>query len=88
LAWEYYGEKCFEYLFKEKWISLYRYIWVVFVFIGALFELEMVWNFSDAMNALMAVPNLIGLILLSGVLSRETQIFEKEIRKGTINKFD
>ena len=88
LAWEYYGEKCFEYLFKERWISLYRYIWVVFVFIGALFELEMVWNFSDAMNALMAVPNLIGLILLGGILSRETQAFEVGIRRGTINKFD
>jgi len=88
LAWEYYGEKCFEYLFKGKWIPIYRYLWVVFVFIGALFKLEMVWNFSDSMNALMAIPNLIGLILLSGILSRETQIFETGIRKGTINKFD
>ena len=88
LAWEYYGEKCFEYLFKGKWIPLYRYIWVLFVFIGALFKLEMVWNFSDAMNALMAVPNLIGLILLGGILSRETQTFEMGIHKGTINKFD
>jgi len=88
LAWEYYGEKCFEYLFKGRWISLYRYMWVFFVFIGALFKLEMVWNFSDAMNALMAVPNLIGLILLGGVLSRETQTFEVGIRKGTIKKFD
>ena len=61
---------------------------MIFVFIGALFELEMVWNFSDSMNALMAVPNLIGLILLSGILSRDTQIFEMAIRKGTINKFD
>ena len=88
LAWEYYGEKCFEYLFKGKWISLYRYIWVIFVFVGALFKLEMVWNFSDSMNALMAVPNLIGLILLSGIVSRGTQTFEIGIREGTINKFD
>ena len=88
LAWEYYGEKCFEYLFKEKWVSLYRYMWVIFVFIGALFKLEMVWNFSDAMNALMAVPNLIGLILLGGIISLETQVFEVGIREGRINKFD
>jgi len=88
LAWEYYGEKCFEYLFKEKWVPLYRYIWVLFVFIGALFKLEMVWDFSDAMNALMAIPNLIGLLLLCGVLSRETQTFEVGIREGRINKFD
>ena len=88
LAWEYYGEKCFEYLFKEKWIGLYRYAWVLFVFMGALFELEIVWNFSDAMNALMAIPNLIGLLLLGGILSRETQAFEEDIDKGIINKFD
>ena len=88
LAWEYYGEKCFEYLLKEKWIGLYRYAWVLFVFMGALFELEIVWNFSDAMNALMAIPNLIGLLLLGGILSRETQAFEEDINKGIINKFD
>ena len=88
LAWEYYGEKCFEYLFKEKWIGLYRYAWVLFVFMGALFELEIVWNFSDAMNALMAIPNLIGLLLLSRILSQETQAFEGDINKGIINKFD
>ena len=88
LAWEYYGEKCFEYLFQEKWIDLYRYAWVFFVFLGALFELEVVWNFSDAMNALMAVPNLIGLLLLGGILSKETRSFEEGIKKGTINKFN
>ena len=88
LAWEYYGEKCFEYLFKEKWISLYRYAWVLFVFMGALFELEIVWNFSDAMNALMAIPNLIGLLLLGGMLSRETRDFEEGINKGIVNKFN
>ena len=55
---------------------------------GALFELEIVWNFSDAMNALMAIPNLIGLLLLGGILSRETQAFEEDINKGIINKFD
>ena len=88
LAWEYYGEKCFEYLFKEKWVYLYRYLWVIIVFMGALFELEAVWNFSDAMNALMAVPNLIGLLLLSGILSQETRIFEKGINEGTINKYN
>ena len=88
LGWEYYGEKCFEYLFGENWLHIYRYIWILFVFIGAITKLEIVWNFSDAMNALMAIPNLIGLILLSGVLSQETQIFESDISNGSINKFD
>ena len=88
LAWEYYGEKCFEYLFKERWVHLYRYAWVFFVFLGALFELEIVWNFADVMNALMAIPNLIGLLLLGRIVSRETGSFEKGINKGAIDKFD
>ena len=88
LAWEYYGEKCFEYIFGEKYILIYRYAWVIFVFIGALIKLDLVWNFSDAMNALMAVPNLIGLVLLSGVLCRETKTYEIRIRDGSIDKFD
>jgi len=88
LAWEYYGEKCFEYLFGEKYILFYRYAWVIFVFVGAQIKLDMVWNFSDAMNALMAIPNLIGLVLLSGSLVRETKSFEQGIREGSIHKFD
>ncbi len=88
LAWEYYGEKCFEYLFKEKWVVFYRYAWVLFVLMGALFELEVVWNFADAMNALMAIPNLIGLLLLSRIISKETQTFQENIDKGIIKKFD
>ncbi|MDP6655245.1 MAG: sodium:alanine symporter family protein [SAR324 cluster bacterium] len=88
LAWEYYGEKCFEYIFGATWVSLYRYLWVIFVFVGSMVKLEIIWNFSDAMNAMMVVPNLIGLILLSGKLSKDTQAFEVGIREGTINKFD
>jgi alanine or glycine:cation symporter, AGCS family len=88
LAWEYYGEKCFEYLFGEKCILLYRYAWVVFVFIGAQIKLDMVWNISDTMNALMAIPNLIGLIFLSGVIVRETKNFDMGVRDCSIDKFD
>jgi alanine or glycine:cation symporter, AGCS family len=88
LAWEYYGEKCFEYLFGDRWVHLYRYLWVLFVFIGSIIKLELVWDFSDAMNALMAVPNLIGLVLLSGVLFRETKAYEMGVRDGSIDKFD
>ncbi len=88
LAWEYYGEKCFEYLFGDKWVHFYRYLWVLFVFVGAIIKLELVWNFSDAMNALMAVPNLIGLVLLSKTLFRETRAYEMGVRDGSIDKFD
>tara|TARA_B100000686_G_scaffold349670_1_gene443622 strand:- start:683 stop:1837 length:1155 start_codon:yes stop_codon:yes gene_type:complete len=88
LGWGYYGEKCFEYLFGEKWINIYRYAWVLFVFIGSVVKLEVVWNFSDGMNALMAIPNLIGLIFLSTVLFRETKAYELGVRDGSIDKFD
>ena len=88
LGWSYYGEKCFEYLAGERFVPYYRYVWVVFVFIGAVVKLDLVWNFSDVMNGLMAVPNLIGLLFLSGLLSRETKNFEKGIKDGSINKYD
>jgi AGCS family alanine or glycine:cation symporter len=88
LAWEYYGEKCFEYLFGDKWVPYYRHVWVIFVFVGAMVKLELVWNFSDAMNALMAIPNLIGLVLLSGTLARDTQAFEMGVKDRSINKYD
>jgi alanine or glycine:cation symporter, AGCS family len=88
LGWCYYGEKCFEYLAGEDYIRYYRIAWIVFVFIGAVIKLDLVWNFADVMNALMAIPNLIGLIGLSLLLSRETKEFEKGIREGTIHRFD
>lgn len=88
LGWCYYGEKCFEYLAGEDYIRYYRMAWIVFVFIGAVVKLDLVWNFADVMNALMAIPNLIGLIGLSLLLSRETKEFEKGIREGTIHRFD
>jgi len=88
LAWEYYGEKCFEYLFRGKYISLYQYSWVAFLFIGTQIKLEVVWNLSDVMNALMAIPNLIGLVFLSKVLVQETGLYERNILEGSINKYD
>ena len=88
LGWSYYGEKCVEYLAGVRWVTSYRMIWVGVVFLGAVEPLELVWNFSDVMNGLMALPNLIGLLLLSGLLARETRNFEKGIRDGTVHKYD
>ncbi len=88
LGWGYYGEKCFEYLTDVRFVPYYRYAWVLFVFIGAVVKLELVWNFSDVMNGLMAVPNLIGLLFMSGFLARETKVFENGIRDGSIGKYD
>ena len=73
LGWSYYGEKAAEYLFGNKVVKPYRYLWVMFVMIGSVMSLNVVWTFADITNALMAVPNLISLILLSGIIVKETK---------------
>ena len=73
LGWEYYGEKSVEYIFGERSVKLYRLLWVIAAFFGATVKLDFVWAFSDVMNGLMAVPNLIALIGLSGVIASETR---------------
>jgi AGCS family alanine or glycine:cation symporter len=77
LGWSYYGEKAFEYIFGEKSIAYYRVIFVSFVLVGAMMELKLVWNFSDLANGLMAIPNLIALLLLSKIVSEETDRYFK-----------
>lgn len=77
LGWGYYGEKSIEYLLGPKAIMPYRYLWVIAVFIGSVLSLPMVWNFADCANALMAIPNLISLIALNGVIANETQAYFK-----------
>jgi AGCS family alanine or glycine:cation symporter len=72
LGWAYYAEKAIEYLGGKKVIFYYRVLWVAVVFIGSVVNLSMVWDLADAMNALMAIPNLISLLLLTGVLVKET----------------
>ncbi|HVR42243.1 MAG TPA: sodium:alanine symporter family protein [Thermoanaerobaculia bacterium] len=75
LGWSYYGEKSIEYLLGE-WSNLpYRVLFVVATFFGAIYSLDFVWTLSDLMNGLMALPNLIGLLLLSGVIVRETRSY-------------
>ncbi len=72
LGWAYYGEKAAEYLAGKRAIVPYRIAWVLFVFVGSILSLPIVWSFADITNALMAIPNLVSLILLSGVIVRET----------------
>jgi alanine or glycine:cation symporter, AGCS family len=76
IGWAYYGEKCIEYLLGVKALLPYRLVYSLFVFIGASVKLELVWNFADVMNGLMAVPNLIGLLGLSGIVVAETNRFQ------------
>ncbi|MDZ4742656.1 MAG: sodium:alanine symporter family protein [Verrucomicrobiota bacterium] len=73
LGWAYYGEKAVEYLVGLKAIKFYRILWVLAVFIGCVWKSDAVWNFSDMMNGLMAIPNLIAMFLLSGVIASETR---------------
>ncbi len=73
LGWSYYGEKSVEYLFGVKSIKPYRVVFSIFVAVGAVAQLQLVWSLADLMNGLMAIPNLIGLLALSGVIVAETR---------------
>lgn len=73
LGWCYYGEKSIEYLFGVKSVLPYRIVFVCFVGVGAIAKLSLVWNISDTLNGLMALPNLLGLILLTPVIVSETK---------------
>ena len=78
IGWNYYGEKAVEYLFGPRSIRIYRIFFVAAVIVGATTSLEFVWNFSDLMNGMMAIPNLIGLLLLSRIIKAETERYFKE----------
>jgi AGCS family alanine or glycine:cation symporter len=79
LGWEYHGEKAFEFLFGSRRVLLYRVIYALAVYVGATEELTLIWGISDIFNALMAIPNLLGLLLLSGVVSREIRAYEPQV---------
>lgn len=81
LGWEYHGEKAFEYLFKtHKYNMIYRIVFSLIAYIGATTTLQIVWDFSDIANALMAIPNLICLLALSGVIAKDMKEFQKVIK--------
>ncbi|MFA4989086.1 MAG: alanine/glycine:cation symporter family protein, partial [Candidatus Omnitrophota bacterium] len=73
LGWSYYGERAAEYLFGRRAIIPYRWLWVVVVMFGSVATVPVVWSFSDIANAMMALPNLISLLFLSGVVHAETK---------------
>ena len=78
LGWEYHGEKAFEYLFhSHKYNMIYRIVFSLVVYIGATTSLDLAWNFSDIANALMAIPNLICLLLLSKEIATDMREFQK-----------
>lgn len=75
IGWNYYGERCTEYLFGTKAIKLYRWIFVALVAAGAFLHLDLIWIIADIVNGLMAIPNLIGLIGLRNVIAEETRLY-------------
>lgn len=85
LGWSYYGERGAEYLFGKAIIIPYKVIYVTVVFIGAIMSLTSVWNLADALNMLMAVPNLICILLLNNVVAKDTKYYLSE---DNIDKID
>ena len=83
LGWCYYGERAMEYLKGKKWVMGYRIVYIVMVFIGSVMNLALVWNLADCMNALMAIPNLISLLCLNGIIVHETK---KYLWSGRLDK--
>lgn len=77
LGWSYYGEKCFYYLMGRRGITAYRVLFSIAVLVGATMKLSLVWDIADTMNGAMAIPNLIALLALSGVIAAETRDFKK-----------
>ncbi|MGI6553949.1 MAG: alanine/glycine:cation symporter family protein [Bacillota bacterium] len=85
LGWAYYGERALEYLVGKAGIKPYRVLWLIALLIGSVSQLGFVWTLADTMNALMAIPNLVALLLLSGVIVEETR---KYLWSGNMDKSD
>jgi AGCS family alanine or glycine:cation symporter len=88
LGWAYYGEKAAEYLLGSKVLLPYRLLWIAAVMIGAVVQVPIVWSFADISNALMAIPNLVSLLLLSNVIAKETKNYFSTEQKTMINDIE
>lgn len=86
LGWNYYSDRCLSYLTgaKKKYTSVYKWVYIAAIFIGPYLTVEAVWNFADIFNGLMALPNIIALIGLSGVVAAETKDYLARLKKGEI----
>lgn len=87
LGWSFYGEKCVQYLFGVKAIKVFRVLWLIALPIGATQSLEFVWLLADTLNAMMAIPNLIALILLSPVVYRLTRDHIRDVNADSIELY-
>ena len=82
LGWNYYGERCVEYLMGVKAIMPYRVIFIILIACGPFLKLEEIWVLADIVNGLMAIPNLIALLALTGVIVAETKAYEKHLEES------
>jgi len=83
IGWSYYGDRSVEYLFGPRAVPVYRLLYVAAAYAAAVYSLRFVWNLSDLLNGLMALPNLVGLLLLSGVVAGETRAyFRRDAKRG------
>jgi AGCS family alanine or glycine:cation symporter len=81
ISWSYYGSRAVNYLFGEKYITLYYYLYGLFVFFGCVWSSSLVWGFVDMVITFMTIPNLIALLLLSGVVMKETKNYFAAMNK-------
>lgn len=88
LGWNYYSERCLSYLTGagRRATNIYRWVYIAAVFIGPYLAVEAVWNIADIFNGLMAIPNVIAIILLSGVVSSETKDYLKRLKEGSVRE--
>lgn len=82
LGWDYYAERCVEYLTGGNMgvVKVYRYLWILAVLVGPFLALDTVWTLADLLNGMMAFPNLVALVVLSGVVAKETHAFMQELK--------
>ena len=73
LGWSYYGERCAEYLFGKKILLPYKLLYIAVIVIAPIVALDLVWNIADILNALMAIPNLVAVLALSGTIAKDTK---------------
>ena len=88
LGWDYYSERCLEYLIggkKTGVLMTYKWLYIAAVFIGPFLTFEAVWTIADIFNGFMAIPNLIALVALSGVVATETRSYFSKLKAGHIS---
>ncbi len=82
ISWSYYGDRCAEYLFGPRGVHVYRYLYLVLIVVGAVGGLRVIWALADIFNALMAIPNLIGLVALAGLVAARKRDYVKRLDAG------